>query len=77
MVSLWPKSIHLPNFFSPTTFNSAAYQTLTVPNIAAIRYTSLKLEPITKYKATKLMKYSNKNSLKDIVIVIICCWQLK
>ena len=36
--TLWPKSIHPPNFISPVTFNSAIPQTLTPQNIPAIRY---------------------------------------
>ena len=38
MASLWPKSIHSLNIISPITFNSAIRQTLTLPNIPAIRY---------------------------------------
>ena len=37
MVSLWPKSINLPNYFLPSTFNLEIRQTLTLPNISAIQ----------------------------------------
>ena len=56
--TLWPKSIHSPNFISPITFNSVFRQTLTPPNIPAIRYIVMDMSKIVLWVLVYL-KYAN------------------